>query len=179
MSSTKKWYVINVHSGSEKKVVESIHEQAAKSGLTDCFGDLLVPSEEVVEIRKGQKVNLEKNYFPGYILAHMELTDEAWHLVRNVPRVASFLGAKGKPSPITQAEVNRILQQVQDSLDKPKRHTVCYEVGEQVRVIEGPFTSFSGLVEDIDLERDRLKVSVLIFGRPTPVDLEFAQVEKM
>jgi transcriptional antiterminator NusG len=177
MERGARWYVVNVYSGFEKKVVQSIREQAEKKGLIDRFEELLVPSEEVVEIRRGAKVNTEKNYFPGYVLIKMELTDETWHLVRNVPRVSGFLGAKGKPSPISEAEVSRILRQVQDSIEKP-RHTVSFEIGEQVRVCDGPFTSFSGLVEDVDGEKGRLKVSVMIFGRPTPVELEFAQVEK-
>lgn len=177
MTRGARWYVVNVYSGFEKKVVQSIREQAEKKGLSDRFEELLVPSEEVVEIKRGAKVNTEKNYFPGYVLIKMDLTDETWHLVRNVPRVSGFLGAKGKPSPISEAEVGRILRQVQDSIEKP-RHTVSFEVGEQVRVCDGPFTSFSGLVEDVDGEKGRLKVSVMIFGRPTPVELEFAQVEK-
>lgn len=177
MSRGARWYVVNVYSGFEKKVVQSIREQAEKKGLADRFEELLVPSEEVVEIRRGAKVNTEKNYFPGYVLIKMELSDETWHLVRDIPRVSGFLGAKGKPSPISEAEVSRILRQVQDSIEKP-RHTITFEIGEQVRVCDGPFTSFSGMVEDVDGEKGRLKVSVMIFGRPTPVELEFSQVEK-
>ena len=177
MSRGARWYVVNVYSGFEKKVVQSIREQAEKKGLSDRFEELLVPSEEVVEIRRGAKVNTEKNYFPGYVLIKMELSDETWHLVRDIPRVSGFLGAQGKPSPISEAEVGRILRQVQDSIEKP-RHTITFEVGEQVRVCDGPFTSFSGMVEDVDVEKGRLKVSVMIFGRPTPVELEFSQVEK-
>ncbi len=177
MSRGARWYVVNVYSGFEKKVVQSIREQAEKKGLADRFEELLVPSEEVVEIRRGAKVNTEKNYFPGYVLIKMELSDETWHLVRDIPRVSGFLGAQGKPSPISEAEVGRILRQVQDSIEKP-RHTITFEIGEQVRVCDGPFTSFSGMVEDVDVEKGRLKVSVMIFGRPTPVELEFSQVEK-
>ena len=173
-----KWYVVNVYSGFEKKVSQHIAEQAEKLSLTEMFEQVLVPSEEVVEIRKGnKKVSTEKNFFPGYVLVKMILNDSTWHLVRDIPKVSGFLGANGKPSPISEKEVNRIMRQVQDSIEKPK-HNVVYEVGEQVRVCDGPFTSFSGFVEEIEQERARLKVSVMIFGRPTPVELEFGQVEK-
>lgn len=173
-----RWYVVNVYSGFEKKVAQAIREQAEKKGLQDYFGDILVPSEEVVEIRRGAKVAVEKNYFPGYVLAQIDLNDESWHLVRNTPKVSGFLGARGKPAPISEAEVSRIMKQVQDSVDHP-RHAVEFEIGEQLRVCDGPFSSFNGVVEDIDTEKARLKVSVMIFGRPTPVELEFTQVEKI
>jgi transcriptional antiterminator NusG len=177
MAQDFKWYVVNVYSGFEKKVVQSIYEYAERKGLRDRFDDILVPTEEVVELRRGSKVNTERNYFPGYVLVKMILTDETWHLVREIPRVSGFLGAKGKPAPISQTEVNRILKQVQESVEKP-RHTASFDVGEAVRIGDGPFTSFTGIVEEVDSEKGRLKVSVTIFGRPTPVDLEFGQVEK-
>lgn len=172
-----RWYVVNVYSGFEKKVAQALREQAVKKGLQDLFDDILVPSEEVIEIRRGSKVNVEKNYFPGYVIVKMDLNDETWHLVRSTPKVSGFLGARGKPSPISEVEVSRIMKQVQESIERP-RHMVEFEVGEQVRVSDGPFASFNGIVEEVDNEKSRLKVSVMIFGRPTPVELEFNQVEK-
>lgn len=173
-----RWYVVNVYSGFEKKVASEMQEQIEKKGLNDYFSEILVPSEEVVEIKRGAKVSVEKNYFPGYVLVKMDLTDESWHLVRNIPKVSGFLGGKGKPTPVSEAEISRIMKQVQDSIEHP-RHTVTYEVGEQVRVCDGPFSTFSGIVEEVESEKSRLKVSVMIFGRPTPVELEFNQVEKV
>lgn len=178
MSKKPLWYVVQVYAGFEKKVAQAIQELSERHGLTDQIVEILVPSEEVVEIRRGVKVNVEKNYFPGYVLVKMVLTDEVWHVVRSVPKVSSLLGNRGKPTPISQAEVDRIIHQVKESSEKP-RHMLSFEVGEQVRVCDGPFTSFSGLVEEVDVEKARLKVAVMIFGRPTPVELEFSQVEKI
>jgi transcriptional antiterminator NusG len=178
MTQKALWYVVNVFSGFEKKVAESIHEQVAKKSLEDKFVEVLVPTEDVVEIKRGAKVNVERKFFPGYVLIKMVLTDDTWHLVRNTPKVAGFLGAKGKPMPISEAEVTRIMRQVQEGIEKPKT-TVSFEIGESVRVCDGPFMSFSGVVEEVEQEKSRLKVSVSIFGRSTPVDLEFSQVEKL
>lgn len=173
-----RWYVVHVYSGFEKKVAQSIREQAAQKGLQDYFEEISVPTEEVVEMRRGQKVNAERKFFPGYVLVKMELTDDTWHLVKNTAKVTGLLGARGKPMPISEAEADRILRQVQEGIDRPKP-SVTFEVGEQVKVKEGPFESFTGLVEEIDEERSRLKVAVSIFGRATPVELEYSQVEKV
>ena len=175
---TARWYVVNVHSGSEKKVAESLREQAVLKNMEDKIIDVLVPSEEVVEVKKGQKVSSERKFFPGYLLVKMVLTDESWHLVRNTPKVSGFLGTKTRPLPISEAEANRIIKQVEEGVDRPKNR-IEFEIGEEVKVCDGPFASFTGLVEEVDAEKARLKVSVSIFGRSTPVELEYAQVEKV
>jgi len=174
----KRWYVIHAYSGFEKKVAQSIEEQAKQAGMEDEIEQVLVPVEEVVEMRRGAKVNSERKFFPGYVLVRMDLSDESWHLVKNTPKVTDFLGGKGRPTPISDSEAERILYQVKEGVERPKP-AVSFEIGEEVRVCDGPFNSFNGLVEDVDDERARLKVSVSIFGRATPVELEYSQVEKL
>jgi transcriptional antiterminator NusG len=174
----KRWYVVHVYSGFEKKIADHLKEQAHTKGLDDQIEDVLVPSEQVTEVRRGQKVSAEHKFFPGYVLVKMELTDEAWHLVKDTPKVTGFLGSKLRPTPISDAEADRILKQTQEGVEHP-RPAVLFEIGEQVRVADGPFTSFNGVVEEVDEEKGRLKVSVSIFGRSTPVELEFGQVEKV
>ena len=175
---TKRWYIVHAYSNFEKKVAESIKEQSVAKGLGDLFESVLVPTEEVVEIRRGRKFKSERRFFPGYVLVKMELTDQAYHLIKNTPKVTGFLGSDNKPIPITDAEAARILNQVQEGIERPKT-SISFEVGEQVRVADGPFASFNGLVEEVDEQRERLKVAVSIFGRPTPVELEYGQVEKI
>ena len=173
-----RWYVIHVYSGFENRVAQSIRDQASQMGLDDVIQEVLVPMEEVVQMRRGAKVNAERKFFPGYVLARIEMNDEAWHLVKDTPKVSGFLGAGNNPVPMSDAEVQRILHQVKEGVERPKP-SITFDIGEQVRVSDGPFTSFNAMVEDVDEERARLKVSVSIFGRATPVELEYGQVEKL
>ncbi len=172
-----RWYIVHCYSGFEKKVAQSIQEQAMQQGLEDMFENVLVPSEEVVEMRGGKKVSSERRFFPGYVLVRMDMTDQTWHLVRNTPKVTGFLGSGQKPTPIPDHEAERVMSQVQEGVERP-RPSITYEIGETVRVADGPFTSFNGTVQEVDEERARLKVAVSIFGRATPVELEYTQVEK-
>ena len=173
-----RWYVVHVYSGFESKVAQSIREQADREGLGTDILEVLVPTEEVIEVKRGSKTKAERKFFPGYVLVKMSMTDRAWHLVKNTTKVTGFLGAGKKPSPISEAEARRIVDQTQDASQRV-RPSVTFEVGENVRVSDGPFASFNGVVEDVDETRARLKVSVSIFGRSTPVDLEYGQVEKV
>ena len=175
---TNRWYAVHAYSNFENKVADSIREQAKQRGLSALFEEILVPKEKVVEVRRGRKVDAERKFFPGYVLVKMEMTDEAYHLIKNTPKVTGFLGAENKPMPISEAEAMRILHQVQEGVERPKA-SVSFEIGENVRVADGPFASFSGVIEEIDEARSRVKVAVSIFGRATPVELEFGQVEKV
>ena len=177
-ASSKLWYVVHAYSGYEKKVANALHERIELHGMNDRFGQVLVPTEVVVEMRGGQKRRSERKFFPGYVLVQMDLSDDTWHLVKNTPWVMGFIGSKSdRPTPISDAEANAILQRVEEGLDKPRPKTL-FEPGEMVRVVDGPFNDFNGVVEEVNYEKSRLRVSVLIFGRPTPVELDFGQVEK-
>jgi transcriptional antiterminator NusG len=174
----KRWYIVHAYSNFENKVAESIREQAKQRHLEHLFDEILVPKEKVTEVRRGRKVDAERKFFPGYVLVKTDLTDEVFHLIKNTPKVTGFLGADNKPMPIRDSEAEHILQQVQEGIERPKP-SVSFEVGEQVRVADGPFASFNGTVEEVDDARSRVKVAVSIFGRATPVELEFGQVEKL
>lgn len=174
----KRWYIVQAYSNFERKVAESIKEKVAQTKLEHLFEDVIVPTEKVVEVRRGRKVDTERKFFPGYVLVKMEMTDQAFHLIKNTPKVTGFLGSDNRPVPISEKEAMSILQQVQEGVERPKP-SVSFEVGENVRVSDGPFASFNGVVEEVDEERARLKVEVSIFGRPTPVELEYSQVEKV
>ena len=174
----KRWYIVHAYSNFEKKVAESIRDQAKQRGLSAQFDEIMVPTEKVVEMRRGRKVDAERKFFPGYVLVKVDLTDEVYHLIKNTPKVTGFLGSDKKPMPISDAEAQRILHQVQEGIERPKP-SVTFEVGEQVRVSDGPFASFNGTVEEVDDARSRVKIAVSIFGRATPVELEFGQVEKL
>lgn len=173
-----KWYVVHTYSGFEKQVVRSLKEHIKSAGMEDKFGEILLPTEEVVEMKSGQKRTSERKFFPGYVLVQMEMDDDTWHLVKNVPKVSGFIGGSGtKPTPISEKEASAIMRQVQEGVEKPKPK-FSFAAGEQVRVIDGPFQDFNGTVEDVNYEKNKLRVSVSIFGRMTPVELDFSQVEK-
>ena len=173
-----RWYVVHAYSGFEKSVARTLEDRVRREGMQDKFGKILVPTEEVVEMKGGQKNISERKFFPGYVLIKMDLNDETWHLVKNTAKVTGFLGGRGRPTPISDNEAARIMRQVQEGIERPKP-SIIFEIGEQVRVSDGPFTSFNGVVEEVDEEKSRIKVAVSIFGRATPVELEYSQVEKV
>lgn len=173
-----RWYVLHVYSGFENKVAEAINEKARKLKLADRVGEIMIPTEEVIEVKRGQRVQAERKFFPGYVLAKLDMSDEVWHMVKDTPKVTGFLGASNKPSPITQKEAEALIKQIQEGVDSP-RPSIIFDIGEEVKVIDGPFASFNGMVEEVDEDKGKLKVSVSIFGRATPVELEYTQVEKL
>lgn len=175
---TARWYVIHVYSGFEQKIATSIQEQAEKKGLAQDIEEILVPMEEIVEVKRGQRVNSERKVFPGYVLIKMEMSDAAWHLIKDTDKVTGFLGGGNRPVPISQREAEAMMKQIEEGVDAP-RAAVSFDIGEELRVIDGPFASFNGMVEEIDEAKQKLKVSVSIFGRATPVELDYGQVEKM
>lgn len=173
-----RWYVLHVYSGFENKVAEAIKDKAAKKGLSERVEDIMVPTEEVVEVKRGQKVNSERKFFPGYVLAKLDMSDDVWHMIKDTPKVTGFLGAGNRPSPVSDKEAAALMKQIQEGIESP-RPSVTFDIGEEVKVADGPFASFNGIVEDIDEDKAKLKVSVSIFGRATPVELEYSQVEKL
>jgi len=175
---TARWYVLHVYSGFENKVADAIHEKARKLKLSERVEEIMVPTEEVVEVQRGKRVNAERKFFPGYVLAKLDMNDHVWHMVKDTPKVTGFLGGSGKPVPISQKEAEALMTQIQEGVDSP-RPSITFDIGEEVKVADGPFASFNGMVEEVDEEKGKLKVSVSIFGRATPVELEYTQVEKM
>lgn len=173
-----RWYVLHVYSGFEDKVSEAIREKAEKKGIAERIEDILVPKQEIAELKRGQRVQVEHKVFPGYVLAKIDMSDDIWHMIKNTPKVTGFLGGGNKPVPISEKEAARLIAQIQEGIEKPKS-TITFDIGEKVKVMEGPFASFEGLVEEVDDAKNRVKVSVSIFGRATPVELEFNQVEKV
>ena len=172
-----RWYVLHVYSGFENKVAEAINEKARKLKLTERVGEIMVPTEEVVEVKRGKRVPSERKFFPGYVLAKLDMSDQVWHMIKDTPKVTGFLGANNKPAPITQREADALIKQIQEGVESP-RPSVIFDIAEEVKVIDGPFASFNGIVEEVDEEKAKLKVPVSIFGRATPVELEYSQVEK-
>lgn len=173
-----RWYVLHVYSGFENKVAEAIKDKAAKKGLSERVEDIMVPTEEVIEVKRGQKVNAERKFFPGYVLAKLDMSDDVWHMIKDTPKVTGFLGAGNRPSPISEKEAGALMKQIQEGIESP-RPSITFDIGEEVKVADGPFASFNGFVEEIDEDKAKLKVSVSIFGRATPVELEYGQVEKL
>ena len=176
--SKQRWFILHAHTGFEKKVKQQIEEKAIQHGMGELISEIVVPTEEVIEVRRGKKASAERKFFPGYVLVKMELTDATWHLVKNIEKVSGFLGGNGRPQPVPQKEVDAIFSQIKDGTGQAK-HSVIYETGEQVKITDGPFDSFTGTVEEVDHEREKVKVSVSIFGRATPVELDYTQVEKV
>jgi transcriptional antiterminator NusG len=178
MGQVAKWYIVQVYSGSESRMAQLLREAAAKKGLLEKLEDVLVPTEKVVEVKAGERVNVDKQYFPGYVLVKASLDDDMQHLIRSIPRVSGILGMKGRPTPVSESEIKRVLKNVAESVESP-RSAVVYDIGDQVKVLDGPFASFVGHVEEIEADKQRLKVSVMIFGRATPISLEYTQIERV